>query len=125
MKKTIIIVEDEQLLLDMYKLKFSNEGFKVITKTEAKSCLDWLDSHHADLALIDIMLPKMNGLSLIKNLREKPRHNKMKIIILTNLSESDVNLHATVRESLSVDGYFIKSKISPNQLVNKVKALLQ
>lgn len=125
MKKTIILVEDEQLLLDMYRLKFSNAGYKVVAKSNAKACLKWLDSNRADLAIIDIMLPGMNGLALIKNIREKPKNNKMRIVILTNLSESDTNLHNTVRESLSVDGYFVKAKISPSQLVNQAKALLQ
>lgn len=125
MTKKILIVEDDQILADMYKLKFKNEGFDTHAVNSGKECLDWLKKTKADLLIIDIMLPKMNGLQLIKNIRKNLKTQKIKIVILTNLTQSDINLHQTIRESLAVDGFFEKSKISPSQLVKQVSAILK
>ncbi|MBA3678864.1 response regulator [Candidatus Saccharibacteria bacterium] len=125
MNKTIVLVEDDKILSDMYQLKFEKAGFTVASFNDGKKTLEWLKSHTADIALIDILLPQMNGLQLIKTIRINPSYSAMKIIILTNLSQSDVNLHETVRESLKVDAYYVKSQISPSQLVAHITALLQ
>lgn len=124
-KNSVLIVEDEKLLLDMYRLKFTSAGFRVVAKSDAESTIVWLNKSSADLAIIDVMLPGMNGLALIKHIRENPKHKKMRILILTNLSESDVNMHHAIRESLQVDGYFVKSRISPAKLVSQSRAILK
>lgn len=124
MAKTILLVEDDQLLRDMYELKFKKAGYKVYACENGSQTLDWLSSNSADLAMVDILLPQMNGLQLIKAIRKDPRKSQMHIVILTNLTESDVNLHSTIRESLQVDAYFVKSQISPSELVAKISALL-
>ncbi len=124
MKKTILLVEDDQLLRDMYELKFKKAKFTVHACETGRQALDWLSKNSADLAMVDILLPQMNGLQLIKTIRKDPQNNQMHIVILTNLTESDVNLHSTIRESLQVDAYFVKSQISPSELVAKISALL-
>lgn len=125
MKKTILLVEDDKILNDMYALKFKNTGFDVVSFDNGKDVLNWLKIHTADIAVIDILLPQMNGLQLIKTIRKEPKYNTLKIVILTNLTDSDVSLHSTIRDSLKVDAYYVKSQISPSELVNNITALVQ
>jgi len=125
MKQTIILVEDDNIIRDMYLLKFTNAGYQVRAFSGGQDALSWLCKNTADLALVDILLPQINGIVLLKSIRKDPRHSSMRIIILTNLTESDINLHSTIRESLAVDGYFVKSQITPAQLESKVSAVLQ
>ncbi|MEI8072897.1 MAG: response regulator [Candidatus Saccharibacteria bacterium] len=125
MKKTILFVEDDQILRDMYNIKLNSAGFNTNPSEDGLQALDWLNDNLADLAIVDILLPKMNGLKLIKAIRKDPRHNNMRIIILTNLTESDVSLHDTVKESLGVDAYFVKSQVSPRDLVDNIIKILE
>ena len=125
MKKTILFVEDDQILRDMYNIKLNSAGFNTNPSEDGLQALDWLNDNLADLAIVDILLPKMNGLKLIKAIRKDPRHNNMRIIILTNLTESDVSLHDTVKESLGVDAYFVKSQVSPRDLVVNIIKILE
>jgi hypothetical protein len=62
---------------------------------------------------------------LLKSIRKDQRHNSMRIIILTNLTESDINLRSTIKDSLGVDAYFVKSQITPAQLESKISVILQ
>jgi len=124
MQATILLLEDDKILRDMYKLKLELSGYKVSAHTEAKSAFDWLKKHKADIAIVDIILPGINGLKFIKTIRQNTRYDAMRIIILTNLTHSDINLHNTVRESLDVSEYFVKSQTSPAKLIAAVKTLL-
>ncbi len=125
MIKTILLVENDKLLRDMFDYKFKKAGYKVVNKTDAKSALAWLEKNKVDLVILDIILPKINGIKLIKNIRKNIAHKSAKIIILTHLNQSDVNMHSIIRDSLGVDGYFVKSQISPDKLVENVNTILR
>lgn len=125
MKKTILLVENDKTMRDMYAGKLKKSGYRVATRAEAIPAIDWLSKNPVDLIILDILLPKINGIKLIKNIRKNYRHKSVKIIILTHLNQVDVNLNAVVRDSLGVDGYFVKSKISPDKLIEAVKTILR
>lgn len=123
-KQTILHIEDDVVLRNMYKDRLTQAGYKVNGYDDGLQALEYLANHSADLAIVDIMLPKMNGLKIIKTIRQNTKHNNMKIIILTNLTQSNINLHDTVRESLGVSDYFVKSQTSPRQLLSALKAIV-
>jgi DNA-binding response OmpR family regulator len=125
MKNTVLLVEDDKILRDMYELKFTKSGYKVKSCAEGHEALDWLSNNTAQLAIVDILLPRINGIVLLKSIRKDQRHNSMRIIILTNLTESDINLRSTIKDSLGVDAYFVKSQITPSQLESKISVILQ
>lgn len=125
MKKTILLVENDKIIRDMYAVKLKNAGYKVTTRAEAKSSLEWLSKNAVDLIILDILLPKINGIKLIKNIRKNYKHKTVKIIILTHLNHTDVNLNTTIRDSLGVDGYFVKSQIAPDKLIDTVDIILR
>ncbi len=123
-KQTILLVEDDTILRDMYKFKFEHAGYLVKACADAPSALHWLASHVPDCAVVDILLPGINGIQLIKSMRRDARLDQCRMVILTNLSSVDINLHETVRDSLGVDGYFVKSQISPSQLIANIGMLV-
>ncbi len=125
MIKTILLIENDKLLREMYATKLNKFNYQVVARAEAKSALEWLSKNSADLIVLDILLPKINGIKLIKNIRKDCNHNKTKIIILTHLNQADINLNTTIRDSLGVDGYFVKSQIAPDKLIDIVRTIIE
>lgn len=124
MKYSILLVEEDKTLSDMYKLKFNNANYQIATRNNAKSALTWLKNNTPECVIVDILLPGTNGIALIKSMRQNVALKNTKIVILTNLTQPDINLHNSVRDSLGVDAYFVKTRISPSQLVQNIGMLL-
>lgn len=126
MKSTqILLVEDDELLLEMYYQKLTREGLNVHTETNGKAAAEWLKTNTPGLVVLDILLPGINGLQLIKIIRRTEHLQKIKVVVLTNLSEADTHLSGELRSSLNIVAYYVKAQISPSQLVNNLKALIQ
>jgi len=124
-KEQILLVEDDELLLHMYCEKLTREGFSVHTEGNGKEAANWLNTHTPKLVVLDILLPGMNGLSLIKAIRRHDHLQKTQIVILTNLTEADVHVAGELRSSLNIAAYYVKAQISPSELVKNLKALLK
>ncbi|HMS92036.1 MAG TPA: response regulator [Candidatus Saccharibacteria bacterium] len=125
MKKTILLIENDKILRDMYATKLKKYKYQVVVRAEARSALEWLSKNSVDLIVLDILLPKINGIKLIKNIRKDHHHKSVKIIILTHLNQADINLNTTIRDSLGVDGYFVKSQIAPDKLIDIVRTIIE
>ncbi len=121
----ILLVEDDELLLEMYYQKLTREGLNVHTETNGKAAAEWLKTNTPRLVVLDILLPGINGLQLIKIIRRTEHLQKIKVVVLTNLSEADTHLSGELRSSLNIVAYYVKAQISPSQLVNNLKALIQ
>lgn len=123
-KVEILLVEDDELLVTMYAQKLRREGFCVHTETNGKLAADWLKTNKPKLIVLDILLPGMNGLALIKTIRRYGHLSDTKVVILTNLAEADMHVAGELRASLNVAAYYVKSQISPSELVANLNALL-
>jgi DNA-binding response OmpR family regulator len=120
----ILLVEDDELLVQMYAQKLQREGLSVRTETNGKAAAEWLKTHTPQLIVLDILLPGMNGLQLIKTIRRYKNLVNTKVVILTNLTEADMHIADELRSSLHIAAYYVKSQISPRELVQNLKALL-
>ena len=121
MKKKILIIEDEQPLLKILADKFTKEDFEVILTTNGKDGLDSALKNHPDIILLDILMPVMDGMMVLNELRKDPWGKNASVILLTNLSDSEkkkTGFHQGVSE------YLIKSDLSLNDIVKKVKEKL-
>lgn len=87
--KTIAIIEDEPELLQVLVDKFQTEGFHVVTAQNGEDGLDIAMKHHPDIILLDLILPKMDGMTMLQKLRDNKEGQKTPVIILTNLSDSE------------------------------------
>ncbi|MFO0862605.1 MAG: response regulator [Candidatus Saccharibacteria bacterium] len=126
MKSTqILLVEDDKLLLQMYSQKLEREGIHIHCETNGKEAAEWLKTNTPSLVVLDILLPGINGLQLIKIIRRQEHLQNTRVIILTNLTEADTHLSEELRSSLNIAAYYVKSQIGPSELVKNLKALLQ
>lgn len=124
MSKHILIVEDDTTIGRMYSQKFGQAGFEVCYQEDAAGALKALRDHKFDVMLIDILLPKMNGLQLIKEIRKDTRFDKVPIVIITNLLPAELQLKQEVMKSMGVAALYVKAQISPSELVKQVNALI-
>lgn len=104
-KKRIVIVEDEKDMADLVARRLVREGYVVETASDGVAGLDKIRSRLPDLAIVDIMLPRMSGLDLLSELRKEPRTANIPVIIMTARGEeSDVVVGLT----LGADDYVVK-----------------
>lgn len=87
--KKILITEDETALRDALKDKLTREGFLVLEAKNGEEGLEIALNKHPDLILLDIIMPKMDGITMLKKLRETPWGKKARVILLTNINDTD------------------------------------
>ncbi len=121
-KKTVLMIEDDELLARMYRLKLEMAGYKVVLAHTAHDAKAVLQKHTPDVVLLDILLPKVNGLVVLKELRKTPETMNCPVIILTNLTGSEVDMDDEVAEALGVVAYLVKSKVTPERVLREVAA---
>ncbi len=119
--KKILLIEDEVDIKDLYTEFLEYAGFKVISATDGEEGIALARSEIWDLMLLDIMIPKVNGVDLLKNLNENYLINSRPIIMLTNLGEE--NLITECLEN-GATGYLIKAEITPDKILNEVQSYL-
>ncbi|PWB39134.1 MAG: response regulator [Parcubacteria group bacterium] len=120
-KNKILIVEDEAPQLMALKHKFSQD-FKVLTAHDGLDGLNIALAEHPDIILLDIIMPRMDGLTMLAKLREDSWGQEAKVIILTNLS--NVPRESTLSQDKTLD-YLVKTDWTLEQVVQKVKRSLK
>jgi DNA-binding response OmpR family regulator len=117
-KIKVLIVEDEKSLTKALSAKLGREGFEVMVAHDGQEGLALASEERPDVILLDIIMPKMDGLSMIKELRKMDSYGKrVKVIFLTNLTDDEKIFEAT--ES-GVYDYLIKSDWKLADLVEKI-----
>lgn len=121
-KKKILIVEDDQFLRDFYQELLTSEGFTVDVAPDGEIAFQKITGGGWDLILLDIMLPKKDGLTILRELQGKsPITKNGPIVVLTNLGHDTVINQAF---SLGATGYLIKSAMNPEQVLAEVHSYL-
>lgn len=116
---TVALIEDDQMLSEMYSIKFSKEGFRIVTAMNGADGLALIEKENPQIVLLDIIMPKMDGFQVLKELREKGI--KTPVIMLTNLGqEEDIQKG----KQLGATDYFVKSNFTPEAIVHKVRHVL-
>lgn len=118
----ILIIEDDMVLVKMYQKKLQHEGFEVEVAYSGGEGLAKLGQNKADLILLDIMMPAIDGFAVIKEIRKDEETRSIPIIILTNLGTTEIFIEEAKR--LGIKDYLVKYKTSQDQLVEKVKEVL-
>jgi DNA-binding response OmpR family regulator len=118
----ILIVDDDPLLVNMYKTKFELDGNMVITAGDGKEAILKARSEEPDLILLDVMMPVMDGLESLKRLKEEKETNNIPVIMLTNVSASSEEENKGLELGAVV--YLVKANYTPKEVVQKVKEIL-
>lgn len=122
MAQKILLAEDDIQLIDMYRRKFELEGFEVFVAEDGQEALDVLNTFIPDIILLDIMMPKVNGLEVLRHIRQDPLKKNFLVVILTNLGNE-----STAEEiyKLGATDYIVKADMTPLEVVNRVKEILK
>ncbi len=120
--KKILIVEDDEIMLKVLSDKLKLEGFAVAEARDGVEGFDKALEEHPDLVLLDIILPKMDGLTMFKKLRADKRWENAPVIILTVLSEAEKVAEALENGAFT---YLVKMDIQIEDVVKKVKEKLR
>lgn len=122
LNKTLLIVEDDSSLLRALSDRFADEGFKIIQAKNGEEGLESALKNRPDLILLDIIMPKMDGITMMKKLREDSWGEQVPVIILTNLSIDDKILN-DISQTEPVY-YLVKTDWDMEAVVKKVKSRL-
>jgi len=120
--KKILIVEDEEILAQMYKERLEKEGFEVFLASNSKKGLKLAREEKPDLILLDILLPDEDGISFLKELRKESSISEILVVALSNYDDPKSKKDAF---SLGVKEYLIKTDYTPKQVVERVKKYLE
>lgn len=119
--KKILLVEDQKFLIEPLTQELQAANFEVIQAFDGKQGLDLAISTHPDLILLDIIMPVMDGITMLKNLRLDDWGKTAQVIILTNLTNPEMLESARTE---NVADYLIKSNWEMKDVVNMAKQLL-
>ncbi len=118
----LLLVEDDTFLAGMYVTKLSMEGFETELATDGKVGLEKAKKIKPDLILLDILLPKMNGFDVLREIKKDPETKDIPVILLTNLGQKSDVVQGL---DLGAVDYLIKAHFMPSEVVEKIKGVLQ
>lgn len=118
---TILLAEDDIILSELYTERLKQEGFNVLHATNGEEALQFVQENRPSLIILDIMMPKMNGLDVLKNLKENPDTATIPVIIVTALVQEIEKLNKIMTQA---DAYIVKSEILPGEIIEEVKKRL-
>lgn len=121
MATKIAIIEDDEAISQMYRLKFEAEGYEVETAENGKLGLELIKNMQPDIVLLDLMMPIMTGEEMLAHLRLEPWGKNVRVIILTNRGEQEIPPQV---KNLDVTSVILKASMTPRQVAELVKAKL-
>lgn len=114
----ILIVDDDMTLRELYEERMKQEGYVIVSASDGEEAIEKAVKEHPDIILLDVMMPKINGIDVMKMLREKEETSGIPIIILTALVQEIGKIKDMMKPG---DGYLVKSEIMPKDVVAKVE----
>lgn len=120
-RRSVLLVEDNEELRLLYKEIFQHNNFQVYEAADGQVAIDEALTNRPDAIVLDLMLPRQGGLRALKIYRSLPECKNIPIIILTALPNPEYKTEAGDR----VQGFYLKTEVKPQELVAKVRALLE
>ena len=121
-KALVLIIEDDSYISDMYKIKLESENFEVVTAKDGIIGTRIIEKQKPDIVLLDIVMPKIDGFSVLKTIKRNPELKEIPIVLLTNLSQKE---NVEKGFELGADSYIIKAHFTPSEVVKKIKDILE
>jgi two-component system chemotaxis response regulator CheY len=122
MAKTILIVDDSESIREVVSFTLENAGYNVLVGVDGEDALKFLDgSHEIDLLITDLYMPKMDGIGLIKAVRQNEKFKRIPILFLTTESQRDKKMEA---KQAGATGWIIKPFV-PAKLLSALNKVLR
>jgi DNA-binding response OmpR family regulator len=120
-KGKILLVEDDQMIVEMYKLRLEADGFEVVVTDKGSRALELAQQERFNIILLDVILPETDGFSILQGLKSEEKTKNIPVLLLTNLGqESDKDKGI----QLGAADYFVKSQHTPAEVLSKINELL-
>jgi len=120
-KARILIADDDITLRDMYKLRLEADNFEVLIAADGEEALGIIRKEKPDLILLDIMMPKINGLDVLAEIKKDPTLKEIPVIMLTALIQDVTKVKSLMS---GADDYLMKSEVMPGEVITKVNQVL-
>ena len=120
--KKIFIVEDEKILGEMYESTLKSQGFEIKIIRDGESAIQEVKKEKPDLILLDLLLPKISGKEVLKNLKSEPETKNIPVFILTNY---DTPEDREMGNNLGAEKYILKTSITPKEIGEMVEGRLR
>lgn len=119
--KKILLVEDDDILRDVYKHYFETSGFWVYTVSNGSDAVAFTENQDFDIVVLDIILPGFDGFTVLRKIRENQKTLTLPVLVLTNL---DDNKYITRAFKLGANEYLIKANTTPKVAVEHIKTII-
>jgi len=119
--KKILIVEDDNLIAEMYVSKFRKAGYEVDSAKDWQEAITKAKNDKPNLVISDVVLPNKDGFEILQAIKSDPELKSTKVILLTNLGEPENIKRGLESEA---DAYLIKAHSTPSQIVEKIEEIL-
>ena len=119
---SILVVEDNTYLNQAYSLILTKEGYEVDVAFDGEEALEKIKKKKPDIMLLDLLMPKMGGIEVLKHLSKDKKNDAITILILSNLSDDEEVAEA---RKLGASKYILKAHASPQELAVRVRHLLR
>lgn len=121
-KNKILLVEDDSAISLMYKGKFEADGFEVVTADNGVIGFELAKKEKPDMIMLDVIIPQMDGFSVLKELKNNADTKKIAVIMLTNLGTPEDKAKG---EKMGAIDYIVKAHLTPSQISEKIKGYLK
>lgn len=118
----ILLVEDDSLIVKIYSTRLKADGFTIISADNGEDGLTVAEKEFPDLILLDVMMPKVDGFTVLQKLRENPKFRQTPIIVYSNLGQESEMQKAI---QMGATEFIVKANISPTELVTKIKSYIK
>lgn len=122
-RKTILLADDDPLIIRLYQNKLTKDGYRVILAANGNEALIEVMEQKPDLILLDVMMPEKNGVETLKALKGDPKMKDIPVIILTNLGDNPGDVENA--KKLGALDYLVKSEVELKALSERVKKAIE
>lgn len=116
--KKILLIEDEKLLADLLQRKLADQGYYVFVAGDGETGLQLVKEKRPDLVLLDLLLPRLNGLEVLEEIRNDEELRKIPVIIVSNSGQP---VEIDKAKELGAKDWLVKTEFDPTEVVEKVK----
>lgn len=118
MAKKILLVEDDEMISSMYKTRMEQSGYEILTANNGNDGLSTALKEKPDIILLDIILPQMDGFSVLQELRGSKKTEKIPVFMLTNLGTEEDREKG---KRLGANDYLVKASLTPADILHKIE----
>ncbi len=122
----ILIVDDDPDILDNIITVLETQPYRLATARDGKKCMEMIDQEIPDLLILDLLMPRMDGWGVIREMRSEPRYAKVPIMVLTTVIEDASRRRYELETGMAMEVQeYIQKPVMPSELIRRVQKLLR